>query len=128
MIDDRHAHAFLPYPDAPVPHAGDGAVAGLCFAAKDLFDVAGHPTSGGSPTLLALSGIKTRNAPAVQRLLDAGARCVGKTVTGELAFSLNGPVAGRDGAPMGLSLIGPRGSDLGLVALACKLAAAGVGR
>jgi amidase len=90
MIDDRHAHAFVPYPDAPVPQAGDGALAGLSFAAKDLFDVAGYPTGGGSPTVLALSGIKTRTAPTVQRLLDAGARFVGKTITDELAFSLNG--------------------------------------
>ena len=41
---------------------------------------------------------------------------------------LNLPVAGRDGAPMGLSLIGPRGSDMALVAMALNLAAAGVGR
>ena len=33
----------------------------------------------------------------------------------------------RDGAPMGLSLLGPRGSDRSLVALAQRLAAAGVG-
>ena len=101
MIDDRHAHAhaFVPYPDAPVPHARDGALAGLSFAAKDLFDVAGYPTGGGSPTLLALSGIKTRTASAVQRLLDAGARFVGKTVTDELAFSINGLNA-HFGAPV----------------------------
>ena len=34
-----------------------------------------EPTSGGQPLLLALSGIQTRTAPTVQRLLDAGARC-----------------------------------------------------
>jgi amidase len=33
------------------------------------------------------------------------------------------PLAGRDGAPMGLSLLGPRGSDRALVALAERLAA-----
>jgi amidase len=99
MIDDRSAHAFLPYPDAPVPHAAAGALAGLSFAAKDLFDVAGYPTGGGSPTVLALSGIKTRTAPAVQTLLDAGARFVGKTITDELAFSLNGLNA-HFGAPV----------------------------
>jgi amidase len=40
--------------------------------------------------LLALSGIQTRTAPTVQRLLDAGARFAGKTLTDELAFSMNG--------------------------------------
>jgi amidase len=37
------------------------------------------------------------------------------------------PLLTRNGAPMGLSLLGPRGSDLGLVALARRLAAAGLG-
>jgi amidase len=31
------------------------------------------------------------------------------------------PLAGRDGAPMGLSLLGPRGSDRALVAMAERL-------
>ncbi len=84
------AQAFVPYPAAPVPHAANGPLAGLSFAVKDLFDVAGFPTGGGNPLLLALSGIKTATAPAVQRLLDAGARFVGKTHTDELAFSMNG--------------------------------------
>jgi amidase len=39
---------------------------------------------------LAKSGIKTRHAVTVQKLLDAGARFVAKTVTDELAFSMNG--------------------------------------
>ena len=89
LIHDT-ARAFMPYPDAPVPHAGTGPLAGLCFGVKDLFDVAGFPTSGGQPFLLALSGIKQRTAPTVQKLLDAGARFVGKTITDELAFSMNG--------------------------------------
>ena len=84
------AHAFLPYPAAPVAHAEDGPLAGLTFAVKDLLDVAGYPTGGGNPLLLAASGVKTSTAPTVQRLLDAGARFVGKTHTDELAFSMNG--------------------------------------
>jgi amidase len=93
------AHAFVPYPDAPVPHAPTGPLAGLSFAAKDLFDVAGYPTGGGQPFVLAMSGIKTRTAPTVQKLLDAGARFAGKTVTDELAFSMNGNNA-HFGAPI----------------------------
>ena len=93
------AHAFVPYPDAVVPNAADGPLADLSFAAKDLFDVAGYPTGGGSPFLLAMSGIKPRTAPAVQMLLDAGASFVGKTVTDELAFSMNGNNA-HFGAPI----------------------------
>lgn len=93
------AHAFIPYPDAPVAHAPAGPLAGLQFGVKDLFDVAGYPTGGGQPFILAMSGIKTRTAPAVQVLLDAGARFVGKTVTDELAFSMNGNNA-HFGAPI----------------------------
>jgi amidase len=90
LLDADPARAFMPYPPAAVPNAPDGPLAGLSFAAKDLFDVAGYPTSGGSPLLLALSGLKAGTAPAVRRLLDGGARLVGKTITDEFAFSLNG--------------------------------------
>ena len=67
------AHAYVPYPDVPVPHAATGPLSGLRFGVKDLFDVAGYPTGGGSPFVLAMSGIKTGTAPTVQRLRDAGA-------------------------------------------------------
>ena len=70
MQDDNHA--FMPYPPQPVPHALSGPLSGMTFAVKDLFDVAGYPTGGGNPHLLALSGIKRRTAPVVQRLLDNG--------------------------------------------------------
>ncbi|WP_354685858.1 amidase [Cupriavidus necator] len=84
------ARAFMPYPGVAVPHAASGPLQGLTFAVKDLFDVAGYPTGGGNPHVLARSGIKAATAPAVQRMLDAGAAFVGKTHTDELAFSMNG--------------------------------------
>ena len=90
LLDHDPAHAFLPYPATPVAHSAAGPLAGLTFAAKDLFDVAGYPTGGGNPLMLAMSGVKQRTAPTVQKLLDAGARFVGKTHTDELAFSMNG--------------------------------------
>ena len=61
------AHAFMPYPAVPVPHAPTGPLAGLGFGVKDLFHIAGYPTSGGQPLLLALLGVQTRTAPAVQK-------------------------------------------------------------
>ena len=88
MQDD--IHAFMPYPAYPVPHATSGPLSGMTFAVKDLFDVAGYPTGGGNPHLLALSGIKSHTAPVVQRLLNSGARFVGKTHTSELAYSMSG--------------------------------------
>lgn len=92
-------HAFVPYPEAPVARAATGPLAELSFGVKDLYDVAGYPTGGGNPFVLAMSGLKTGTAPAVQALLDAGARFVGKTVTDELAFSMNGNNA-HFGAPI----------------------------
>ena len=84
------ARAFMPYPAVPVPHAPTGPLAGLRFGVKDLFHVRGYPTSGGQPLLLALLGVQQRTAPTVQRLLEAGAHFGGKTITDELAFSMNG--------------------------------------
>jgi len=91
--------AFMPYPDVPVANAPTGPLQGLRFGVKDLMDVAGYPTSNGQPLMLARSGLKTRHAEVVQRLLDAGAAFDGKTVTDELAFSMNGRNA-HFGAPI----------------------------
>src|SRR6478609_11657045 len=99
MVKDDPFRCFMPYPDAPVKNAPDGPLAGLTLAVKDLFDVKGYPTGAGSPTVLAQSGIKTKTAPIVKALLDAGARFVGKTITDELAFSMNGKNA-HFGAPI----------------------------
>jgi amidase len=87
MIDPFRA--LMPYPVVPVPN-GSGALTGLRLAVKDIFDVAGYPTSCGNPIKLAESGIKTAHASAVARLLEAGAEFVGKVQTDELAWSLIG--------------------------------------
>ena len=84
------ARCFVPYPFVPQPQAASGPLAGVRLAVKDIFDVAGYPTGCGNPHMLALSGIKAASAPAVQSLLQAGAQFVGKVVTDELAFSMNG--------------------------------------
>lgn len=99
LVPSSAAHAFLPFPAADVPHAADGPLSGLTFAVKDIYDVAGYPTSAGNPHMLARSGIKTRHAAVVSALLDAGARFVGKTITDELAFSARGNNA-HFGAPL----------------------------
>ena len=92
LIPADPVNAFVDYPDVPVANALDGPLAGLTFAVKDIFDVAGYPTGCGNPEKRAESTAQppTVHAPAVARLLDAGARFVGKTHTAELAFSLDG--------------------------------------
>jgi amidase len=67
-----------------------GPLRGLTFAVKDLFDVAGARTGFGHPDWLRTHEPATKTAPAVQRMLDAGATLVGKTLTDELAYSLTG--------------------------------------
>ena len=51
-IDD-HVGAWAPHGRFVVQGAASGPLAGLSFAAKDLFDVAGHPTGAGNPAWLA---------------------------------------------------------------------------
>jgi len=73
-----------------VPGAPNGPLAGLTFAAKDLFDVAGQPTGGGNPDWARQNPVPTRHAWAVQRLLDAGATLIGKTITDEVSLGILG--------------------------------------
>ncbi len=81
---------FVPGPPLRIQGAPGGPLAGLTFAAKDLFDVAGHPTGGGNPDWARTNPIPARHAWAVQRLLDAGATLIGKTVTDELSLGILG--------------------------------------
>ncbi|MBP0441268.1 amidase [Tianweitania sediminis] len=89
LADDR-VNAFLTGDDGALPHAQAGPLAGLTLAVKDIFDVAGLPTGGGNPHRLAEAEPAVHTAPSLQKLLDAGARFVGKTQTDELTFSLMG--------------------------------------
>ena len=83
-------NAFLDHSSAPVAHAGQGPLAGLTLAVKDIFDIEGQRTGCGNPQRLDEAAPAARTAPAVQTLLGAGARFVGRTQTDELAFSLMG--------------------------------------
>ncbi len=82
--------AFCPHGNFAISGAASGALKGLAFAVKDIFDIAGRVTGCGNPDWLASHQPASRHAPVVQALLDAGADMLGKTITDELAFSLNG--------------------------------------
>jgi len=88
-IDDS-INAWVPHGRFVVHGASTGPLSGLRFAVKDLFDVAGHPTGAGNPTWLATHPVPTASSPIVDSLLQAGATLVGKTITDELAYSING--------------------------------------
>jgi len=67
-----------------------GPLDGLRFAVKDTIDVAGFKTGCGNPTWRDSHPAAVVHAVCVEQLLRAGARCVGKTISDELAFSLLG--------------------------------------
>jgi amidase len=81
---------FVPGPPLRIAGAATGPLAGLTFAAKDLFDVAGHPTGGGNPDWARQAPLPAHHAWAVGRLLDAGATLIGKTVTDEVSLGILG--------------------------------------
>ena len=82
--------AFVPHGRVQIEGAAQGPLAGVPFAVKDIFDVAGVVTGCGNPDWLASHAPARANAPAVDALLAAGATLVGKTITEELAFSVIG--------------------------------------
>jgi amidase len=93
------AGAFVPGPAVTLLPTAQGRLSGQTFAVKDLIDVAGHITGGGNPDWLRTHAPARRSAPAIERLLAAGAALSGKTITDELAFSLEG-VNAHYGTPL----------------------------
>ncbi|MDX1710106.1 MAG: amidase [Rhodovibrionaceae bacterium] len=82
--------AFVPGTPVTREGAQGGPLSDLTFAAKDIFDVAGTVTGCGNPDWARTHAPAEADAPTVAALLEAGARLVGKTITDELAYSLNG--------------------------------------
>ncbi|MEI7871286.1 MAG: amidase [Alphaproteobacteria bacterium] len=115
MTDD--IGAFVPGPRVRIEGRPGGPLAGLTFAAKDLFDVAGVLTGGGNHDWPRGRPIPARNAWAVQTLLDAGATLIGKTITDEVSLGILGENA-FDGTPVNVRAPGrvPGGSSSGSAA------------
>lgn len=68
---------------------GSGPLAGVVLGVKDVIDVAGMPTTHGSP--IYVGNIPARDAAAVALLRAGGAAVLGKTVTAEFATYHPGP-------------------------------------
>jgi Asp-tRNA(Asn)/Glu-tRNA(Gln) amidotransferase A subunit family amidase len=121
--------AFVDGPGLLVAGAPDGPLARIPLAVKDLLDVAGRVTGAGNPDLAARTPPATVTAPAVARLLAAGADVIGRTVTDELAYSLSGTNV-HLGTPRNPALPGhePGGSSAGsAVAVASGAARLAIG-
>ncbi|MFL9883639.1 amidase [Paraburkholderia agricolaris] len=91
--------AFISGPRVRVAATANGPLDGLRFAVKDLIDVAGVTTGGGSPDWRESHEPARCHAPCVGALLAAGATLDGKTITDELAYSLEG-ANHHDGTPL----------------------------
>jgi amidase len=109
--------AFVPGQQFRLAGKPGGPLAGLTFAAKDLFDVAGRPTGGGNPDWARTHPVPTRHAWAVQTLLDAGADLIGKTITDEVSLGILGenPFEGTPVNPRAPGRV-PGGSSAGSAA------------
>ena len=109
--------AFCTDTDAYLEGTPGSPLSGLTFAAKDIFDVAGHVTGGGNPDWKATHSPAERTAWIVQTLVDAGATMVGKTHTDELTRGILGENA-HYGTPINPRAPGrvPGGSSSGSAA------------
>ncbi|HXJ02796.1 MAG TPA: amidase [Micropepsaceae bacterium] len=128
MATARKSSAFVPHDLAhPIPGSPRGPLAGLTAGVKDMYDIAGTRTGGGSPEWLATHKPAKTHAAAVARLLEAGATIIGKTVCEEFFFSLTGANA-HYGTPVNVRAAGrlPGGSSSGSAAAvaagACSIA------
>ncbi len=82
--------AFVPNGNIVLEGAGQGPLVGYSFALKDIFDLQGQVTGFGNPDWACRRRPSSAHARVVSDVLDAGAMLVGKTITDEFAYSLNG--------------------------------------
>jgi len=106
-----------------------GPLAGLPIIVKDNINTTDMPTSAGTPALR--DARPTRNAPSLQKLLDAGAIVIGKANMHELAFGITSTnlssFAGPVRNPYDRSRI-PGGSSGGTAAaIAARIVTCGLG-
>jgi Asp-tRNA(Asn)/Glu-tRNA(Gln) amidotransferase A subunit family amidase len=104
-----------------------GPLHGVPLALKDNLDTADMPTTAGTPGLR--GNRPTRNAPVVQKLLDAGAIVFGKANLHELAYGItnNNAAFGAARNPYDRTRI-PGASSGGVgVAVAARMAPGGIG-
>lgn len=73
-----------------LPPLSPGRLDGLRFAVKDFIDVKGKVTGCGNPDWRKSHAPAAAHAACVRLLLEQGARCPGKTISDEFAYSLVG--------------------------------------
>jgi len=98
-VDEEEIRTAIAWMPESVPGFGTGVapsdwmnrpLAGVPFLVKDLYDVAGWPTTASSTFLSSVRGIPADTASLVTRLCSLGATPVGKTHLNEFAYGLSG--------------------------------------
>src|SRR4029453_15405068 len=109
--------AFVPGPRVRIDGRAGGPLAGLTFAAKDLFDVAGVPTGGGNHDWPTGRPGPARAFWAGAPPLDCRAPPIRKTIPDEVSLGILGENA-FDGTPVNTRAPGrvPGGSSSGSAA------------
>ena len=83
-------NAFVPGEMITVAPKCEGKLSSLTFAVKELYDVEGFVTGAGNPRWKSTHPVAQMTAPVVEILLNEGATLLGKTISDEMAFSLDG--------------------------------------
>ena len=110
-------NAFVPGEMTTVAPTREGRLSSLTFAVKELYDVEGFVTGAGNPRWKDTHQPAQTTATAVGLLLNEGATLLGKTISDEMAFSLDGENA-HYGTPLNTKCPGriPGGSSSGSAA------------
>ena len=88
---DDTVNALVPHTlKEPLAGSGNGPLAGRTFMVKDLFAIKGYKVSIGNPEWYAAASPAAETAPALLRLLEAGATLTGITICDELLYSVLG--------------------------------------
>lgn len=127
LIAPEIARRQAEYVDRRIGQGEKPPLAGVPFAVKDLFDVAGTPTTYGSRVFR--DRIAERDATVVRHLVRAGAVLIGKTNLHECAFGFTGenPVYGDCRNPWNRERIAGGSSSGSAVAVAAGICPLAIG-
>jgi hypothetical protein len=85
----KYQDPLIPVPSRIYSWSDDRPFAGFRISIKDLYDITGLQTAGGSRAWAEITPIANETAPAIQRLVDLGAHLVGKQKTAQFASGAN---------------------------------------
>lgn len=85
----KYQDPLVPVPSRIYSWSDDRPFAGFRISIKDLYDMKGLQTAGGSRAWAEITTTANVTAPAIQRLIDLGAHLVGKQKTAQFASGAN---------------------------------------